>query len=320
MRLRIHPKSRSLAPEAPQSIMCKLSVIIPIYNTSAALPRCIDSILCQGFSDFELLLVDDGSTDGSGALCDQYATKDSRIRVFHKPWGGTSSARNVGLDHATGEWVTFVDSDDYIEEGYFALPYDTAIGLYVRRWSYANGQSAEHIAPQTVLQPRYWDFLKEVMHCFAFRTGCSFFYQRIMIEKGGIRFDERFHLGEDTLFAIDYFKCIDTLQTMAGPAYRYDRFEHWEEKHLLSWDEAQSYLSTFMDKYETLPVEAPALMTQMFGLIHTLVAKHEKCFGAKWLHSEPVKRMIRSQIAHRRYLPAIRNIAKTMLPRKTANG
>ena len=121
MRLRIHPKSRSLAPEAPQSIMCKLSVIIPIYNTSAALPRCIDSILCQSFADFELLLVDDGSTDGSGALCDQYATKDSRIRVFHKPWGGTSSARNVGLDHATGEWVTFVDSDDYIEEGSFAL-------------------------------------------------------------------------------------------------------------------------------------------------------------------------------------------------------
>ena len=92
--------------------MPKISIIVPVYNTEPYLARCIDSILSQSFSDFELLLTDDGSTDGSGAICDAYAEKDGRVRVFHKENGGVSSARNVGLDNAIGEWVCFVDSDD----------------------------------------------------------------------------------------------------------------------------------------------------------------------------------------------------------------
>ena len=92
----------------------KISVIVPVYNTAQFLPRCIESILSQSFTDFELLLIDDGSTDGSGKICDAYAEKDNRIRVFHKENGGVSSARNLGLDNARGEWVTFVDSDDYV--------------------------------------------------------------------------------------------------------------------------------------------------------------------------------------------------------------
>lgn len=89
-----------------------ISVIVPVYNTEQYLPRCIESILSQSFTDFELLLIDDGSTDGSGKICDAYAEKDNRIRVFHKENGGVSSARNMGLDEAKGEWVYFVDSDD----------------------------------------------------------------------------------------------------------------------------------------------------------------------------------------------------------------
>ncbi len=92
--------------------MFRVSVIIPIYNTAKYLPRCIESVLCQSFDGFELLLVNDGSTDGSGDICDTYATRDSRIRVFHKENGGVSSARNLGLKEAKGEWVCFVDSDD----------------------------------------------------------------------------------------------------------------------------------------------------------------------------------------------------------------
>ena len=88
-----------------------LTIIIPVYNTAPYLPDCLTSILGQTFSDFELLLIDDGSTDGSGTICDEYAKKDHRIRVFHKDNGGVSSARNLGLDNARGEWVYFVDSD-----------------------------------------------------------------------------------------------------------------------------------------------------------------------------------------------------------------
>ena len=95
-----------------------MSVIVPVYNTEQYLHRCIDSILTQTYTDFELLLIDDGSKDKSGDICDEYALKDSRIRVFHKENGGVSSARNLGLDNAAGEWITFVDSDDWIIESY----------------------------------------------------------------------------------------------------------------------------------------------------------------------------------------------------------
>ena len=90
----------------------KISVIVPVYNVEKYLPRCIESILAQTFTDFELLLIDDGSIDNSGKICDEFAMKDSRIKVFHKKNGGVSSARNVGLDNAKGDWITFSDSDD----------------------------------------------------------------------------------------------------------------------------------------------------------------------------------------------------------------
>ena len=91
-----------------------VSVIVPVYNAEKYLPACLDSLLAQSLTDFELLLVDDGSRDASGAICDEYAVRDSRIRVFHIPNGGVSAARNLGLDHARGEFVVFVDADDRV--------------------------------------------------------------------------------------------------------------------------------------------------------------------------------------------------------------
>lgn len=91
----------------------QISVIVPVYNAEKYLRRCIDSILTQTLTDFELLLVDDGSTDSSSLICDEYAQIDSRVRVFHTVNGGVSSARNLGLDNVRGQWVIFVDADDY---------------------------------------------------------------------------------------------------------------------------------------------------------------------------------------------------------------
>ncbi len=95
--------------------MAKVSVIVPVYNVEKYLHCCVDSILAQSFTDLELLLIDDGSKDKSASICDEYASKDSRVRVFHKENGGSSSARNIGLDNAHGEWIMFVDGDDWID-------------------------------------------------------------------------------------------------------------------------------------------------------------------------------------------------------------
>ena len=97
----------------------KVSVIIPVYNVKKYLHQCIDSVLCQEYSDFEIVLVDDGSTDGSGKICDEYAARDTRIIVIHQPNGGSSGARNRGLKEATGTYVCFLDSDDYWENEHF---------------------------------------------------------------------------------------------------------------------------------------------------------------------------------------------------------
>lgn len=98
--------------------MALISVIVPVYQVEAFLPRCVDSILGQSFSDFELILVDDGSPDNCGALCDEYALRDSRIHVIHQKNGGLSAARNAGIDwvfgHSESQWLTFVDSDDWL--------------------------------------------------------------------------------------------------------------------------------------------------------------------------------------------------------------
>ncbi len=91
-----------------------ITVIIPVYNVEKYLPRCLDSVIHQSYKNLEIILVDDGSTDSSGAICDQYALRDNRIKVLHKSNGGLSSARNAGLHQAHGDYISFVDSDDFI--------------------------------------------------------------------------------------------------------------------------------------------------------------------------------------------------------------
>lgn len=119
----------------------KISVIVPIYNSEEYLPACIESILSQSHTDFELLLIDDGSKDKSGEICDEYGEKDNRIKVFHQPNGGVSSARNVGLENATGEYIIHTDSDDLMLPGALHSLYtealvsnsDIVVGNYIVR-------------------------------------------------------------------------------------------------------------------------------------------------------------------------------------------
>ena len=118
----------------------KISVIIPVYNAELTLRRCVDSVLAQTFTDFECLLINDGSKDKSGAICDEYAARDSRIRAFHKENGGPSAARNFGLNQAIGQYVIFQDADDYLidNEAYLKLiTYAVQNNLDILRFDYS---------------------------------------------------------------------------------------------------------------------------------------------------------------------------------------
>ena len=121
--------------------MPEVSVIVPVYNMEEYLPRCIESILAQTYRDFELILVDDGSSDNSGNMCDEYALKDNRIKSVHKENDGVSSARNCGLQVAEGKYILFIDSDDFVDPSYIGellenkeYDYVTA-GHYIQRYN-----------------------------------------------------------------------------------------------------------------------------------------------------------------------------------------
>ena len=103
------------------------SVIVPIYNNEAELPRCIESILNQDYKNFELILIDDGSTDGSASVCEQYANKNSNIVFIHKQNGGAATARNLGISIAKGEYIFFVDSDDYVSNNFCSVAVDAFV-------------------------------------------------------------------------------------------------------------------------------------------------------------------------------------------------
>lgn len=105
----------------------KLSIIVPVYNAAPYLHRCIDSILSQSFSDYELLLIDDGSTDDSGKICDEYAAEDARIKVFHQKNMGSAKTRHIGLEQSTGEYIACIDSDDWVDRDYLKNMVELAI-------------------------------------------------------------------------------------------------------------------------------------------------------------------------------------------------
>ena len=107
--------------------MQTISVVIPAYNVEKYLDKCMNSVLNQSFTDFEVLLIDDGAKDSTVQLCDKYAEKDTRVKTYHKKNGGLSDARNYGLERISGKYVTFIDSDDYIDNNYLKYMYDLIV-------------------------------------------------------------------------------------------------------------------------------------------------------------------------------------------------
>lgn len=182
----------------------KISIIIPVYKAQSYLTVCLDSVLSQRFSDFELLLVDDGSPDQSGKICDAYAAKDSRIRVFHKENGGVSSARNIGLDNAQGEWIAFVDADDILPDDSLqslieATSSDTTmvIGSFE---PFGNVFRVEPLTGKAYDKESLGACLSHYMKSMCFGTPWGKLFRTSTIRSHRFRFDEKIRFNEDSLF------------------------------------------------------------------------------------------------------------------------
>lgn len=200
----------------------KISVIVPVYNVEQYLPRCIDSILAQTFTDFELLLIDDGSTDKSGDICDEYARKDPRIRVFHKPNGGVSSARNMGLDNAKGEWIAFVDSDDVILKTYLCDLIVKAtqkailvLSNYKKQDSYESQIKLDDIILENGNIVKY--FIDK--NILSLSAPYAKLYNSEIIRSNHLKFPIGIQMGEDAIFIMRYLNSISTVVVVAKCDY-----------------------------------------------------------------------------------------------------
>ncbi len=215
-----------------------ISVIIPAYNAEKYLDRAVQSVLCQMNGSIELILVNDGSTDGTGAICDSYAGSNANVRVIHKQNGGTSSAKNMGIAAAKGQYLSFLDSDDYIEPTAYAQ-IKCVIQNYQPDcldfgWNYIDVQGKTHanhhgVCKNILLNKSEIDNiilppllnLKEDKTHFIFDFACNKVFKAEIIRTHGVRFDEDKRTWEDRTFLLRHLKYCDSYYSMDCCLYNY---------------------------------------------------------------------------------------------------
>ena len=204
-----------------------VSIIVPVYKVENCIQKCIDSVLQQTYTDWELILVDDGSPDNSGNICDENAKKDTRIKVFHKKNGGVSSARNYGLDNAVGEWIVFIDSDDYVERTYlenffYHQKYLSSRTIVIQGVIYDMKYSKTFRKfPDAVYRQN------EICSCilehdlFTFGAPYCKLYNASLLKNSNIRFPINYSYGEDTVFFLKYMALVETVILVSPCNYHY---------------------------------------------------------------------------------------------------
>lgn len=198
-----------------------ISIIVPIYNSEKTLTRCLDSIFCQTYQDFELILVDDGSQDTSSSIIKQYAANHNHIVAIHKDNGGVSSARNMGLEVCNGEYICFVDSDDYLEPDYLEDLYnclsnnDTDLALCLI------SSSITKVSTSNTFYNSKDDIIISILNNDYHNAGpYNKLFRKDLI--GSLRFEEDIFLGEDTLFCVEYAKKCKSAIRINKVLYHYD--------------------------------------------------------------------------------------------------
>lgn len=198
-----------------------VSVIVPIYNSQEYLRKCVQSIVDQSYPNIEVILVDDGSSDGSPQICDDFAAQDHRVKAIHIPNGGVSNARNLGVQHAEGAYIAFVDSDDYADEDY--------LETLVRGIQKSNADlcvsalDPEYLGNSFEMQltPDYEESLLFLLQNFLLFGPVVKLYRSDFIRKHQISFSKGISYGEDLLFNLDYLSVIDRICYINQCGYHY---------------------------------------------------------------------------------------------------
>ncbi len=206
-----------------------VSVIVPVYNAQATLERCVDSVLAQEYTNLELLLVDDGSTDGSAALCDQYGARDKRVRVIHKENGGVSHSRNLALELVAGEYVQFLDSDDWLTTDatrqFVRSAQTSGCDMVIADFYRVVGEKLSHkgdIEKEGLLtRQEFANFMMEDPADFYYGVLWNKLYRRGIIAKHGLRMDEDISWCEDFIFNLEYIRHCHTIYVLQVPVYYY---------------------------------------------------------------------------------------------------
>ena len=206
----------------------KISVIIPVYNAADLLPRAVGSILVQEFSELELILVNDGSTDETPRVCDELADGDMRVRVIHKENGGVSSARNAGLDAARGEYVMFVDADDAVRDGTFERMYDKNSDFVLAGFEkVAGSRVTESYRPSSSIYNgneqmcRFFDKVIPKKNTYILNSACFKLFRRSLLVDNEVRFIEDLSFAEDKIFVMSFLEHVRRVRTVSSVVYSY---------------------------------------------------------------------------------------------------
>lgn len=213
-----------------------ISVIIPVYKAEKYLHRCLNSVLTQTFRDIEILLINDGSPDKSGEICEEYAARDSRVKVFHKENGGVSSARNLGIKKAVGEWITFVDADDWLEPNVLSIVEDISVNSTSDFIQYGY----QRVRNSVVITEKYLP--KQPIHIssdiynnanYYHCAICGYFIKNRTIRENAIQFPINIKYGEDQAFILKVLLLSNSCYV--SNLYGYNYFDNPSSAMNASW-------------------------------------------------------------------------------------
>ena len=268
-----------------------ISIIIPVYKVEKYLPECVESILNQTYKNFELILVDDGSPDNSGKMCDEFAEKDSRIKVIHKENGGVSSARNIGLDNASGEYITFIDSDDFVDKRYLEVLYstskenDTDISICCfAKYTHSSFIIFNEIFPKKInIDFKDSNFLKFFKRYFylknnIFGSACRTLFKKASIKN--LRFDENIKISEDLLFVVNTIYNSQSISFTNEILYFY---------RITNISASTSYKNNFLKSQGNLSIELTSLFSKIDNKSFNKILKRYKSLLCYYLFSNEIK-------------------------------